>query len=88
MGLVLHDMVIYESLWVRKLTFYISGNERKFNIEAATSYLFIDVRRVNLWLALDAACAENIQSHKYIMDHLQKVSIAAHFQNSIPVSLF
>lgn len=48
-----------------KSSFYISGNERKFNIAVATSYLFIDVRRVNLWLALDAKCAEDIQT--YIM---------------------
>jgi hypothetical protein len=48
-----------------KSSFYITGNDRKFNIEVATSYLFIDVQRVNLWLALDAKCAEDIRT--YIM---------------------
>ncbi len=48
-----------------KSSFYIASNEHKFNIEAAASYYFIDVRRVHLWLALDTKCAEKIRT--YIM---------------------
>ncbi|MCX7753748.1 MAG: hypothetical protein N2117_00695 [Anaerolineales bacterium] len=48
-----------------KSSFYIASNERKFNIEAATSYYFIDVRRIDLWLALDAQAIEKVRT--YIM---------------------
>ena len=45
-----------------KSSFYIKSNERKFGIEAATSYYFIDVRRVDLWLALDTKCVERVKT--------------------------
>jgi hypothetical protein len=45
-----------------KSSFYITSNGRKFGIEAATSYYFVDVRRVHLWLALDAKCVEEIKT--------------------------
>lgn len=46
-----------------KSAFFIASHERKFNLETATSYLFIDVRRVHLWLALDLKCAEAIRTY-------------------------
>ncbi|HSL44357.1 MAG TPA: hypothetical protein VK897_13055 [Anaerolineales bacterium] len=46
-------------------SFYVTGIEHKFNIEIATRYTFIDVRRVDLWLALDSRCAEAART--YIM---------------------
>ena len=46
-------------------SFSVAVSERKFNIEIATSYYFIDARKINLWLALDGKCAEKIQT--YIM---------------------
>ena len=48
-----------------KSAFYIASNEKKFHIEAATSCYVIDVRRVHLWLALDAKCADKVRT--YIM---------------------
>lgn len=44
---------------------YIMGNERKINIEPATSYYFINPKKVHLWLALDAKGAEEVGT--YIM---------------------
>lgn len=46
-----------------KSVFFLTSHERKFNIETATSYYFIDVRRIHLWLALDPKCAQAVRSY-------------------------
>jgi hypothetical protein len=53
------------TLSVRKTPFFAIGDGRKIKIDVATSYQLIDARRVDLWLALDAAAAEHAQI--YIM---------------------
>jgi len=45
--------------------FLITGKDQKFNIEIATSYLVIDARHVDLWLALDKTSNERV--HTYLL---------------------
>ncbi|MFT3890761.1 MAG: hypothetical protein QM730_03935 [Anaerolineales bacterium] len=47
-----------------KSPFFVIGEGQKINLEVATSYLLMDVRRVDLWLTLDAPAAERV--HTYI----------------------
>ena len=46
-----------------KSSFQIVGNQRKVNIEAATSYYFINARKVHLWMALDTKSAESVRTY-------------------------
>ena len=47
-----------------KSPFFVIGEGQKINLEVATSYLLLDVQRVDIWLALDAPAAEHV--HTYI----------------------
>jgi len=44
-------------------SFYITNNERKLKIETAASHYFVDVRRIHLWLALDANSAGKVRTY-------------------------
>lgn len=46
-----------------KSGFYLTSSERKFPLEVASSYYFVDVRRVHVWLALDAKSLERIRTY-------------------------
>ncbi len=48
-----------------KSPFFTIGDGQKINIEIATPYSLIDVRRVDMWLALDATAAKHVRT--YIM---------------------
>lgn len=46
-----------------KSPFFVIGEGQKINLEVAASYQLLDVRRVDLWLALDTPAAEHVRTY-------------------------